>query len=88
MVVGNGFETAARSFARAYKTPHLRLLLVDDSVAHQGGDALMRIAQNGVDSVAAEWMNTANGGAAETEEDPIERVLTIAGDPGCTITDL
>ena len=82
MVVGNGFETAARSFAKAYKSPHLRLLLVDDTVAHQGGDALMHIAQNGVDSVAAEWMNTANGGAdAVADEDPIERVLSIAGDP-------
>ena len=81
MVVGNGFETAARSFAKAYKSPHLRLLLVDDTVAHQGGDALMRIAQSGVDSVAAEWMNTANGGEAAVADDPIERVLTIAGDP-------
>lgn len=81
MVVGIGFETAARSFARAYKSPHLRLLLVDDTVAHQGGDALMRMAKNGVETVAAEWMNTANGGDAVAAPDPIERVLSIAGDP-------
>lgn len=81
MVVGTGFETAARSFARAYKSPHLRLLLVDDTVAHQGGDALMRMAKNGVETVAAEWMNTANGGDAVAAPDPIERVLSIAGDP-------
>ena len=82
MVVGTGFETAARSFAKAYKSPHLRLLLVDDTVAHQGGDALMRMAKNGVDTVAAEWMNTANGDeAVAVADDPIERVLTIAGDP-------
>ena len=81
MVVGIGFETAARSFARAYKSPHLRLLLVDDTVAHQGGDALMRMAKNGVETVAAEWMNTANGGEAVAAPDPIERVLSIAGDP-------
>ena len=42
VVVGNGFETAARSFAKAYKSPHLRLLLVDDTVAHQGGDVVHR----------------------------------------------
>ncbi|MYA96883.1 MAG: hypothetical protein F4X91_10805 [Nitrospinae bacterium] len=81
-MVGNGFETAARSFAKAYKSPHLRLLLVDDTVAHQGGDALMRMAKSGVDTVATEWMNTANGGeAAVAADDPIERILSIAGDP-------
>ncbi len=80
-MVGNGFETAARSFARAYKSPNLRLLLVDDTVAHQGGDALTHIARNGVDSVASEWMNSANGGEAAAAEDPIERVLSIEADP-------
>ncbi len=82
MVVGNGFETAARSFARAYKSPCLRLLLVDDTVAHQGGDTLVRIAREGVDAVAAEWMNTAEEKApAPAAEEPIERILVIEGDP-------
>jgi hypothetical protein len=53
--VGKGFEKAARSFGRAYKLPELRLLLVDDTVAHQGGSELVQLAASGVDLVVGEW---------------------------------
>ena len=69
-VVGKGFEKAARSFGRAYKLSELRLLLVDDTVAHQGGDELLQLAVGGVDQVVEEWGKGAgdtNGAAAQEE---------------------
>ncbi len=69
-VVGKGFEKAARSFGRAYKLPELRLLLVDDTVAHQGGDALLQLAVGGVDHVVEEWSKgtgDTNGAASQDE---------------------
>ncbi len=81
VVVGKGFENAARSFARAYKLPDLRLHIVDDTVAHQGGEKLNQIAQDSIDSIASEWSRGAreeaapNGGAQAQES-----VFALDGD--------
>ena len=80
-MVGKGFENAARSFARAYKLPDLRLHIVDDTVAHQGGEKLNQIAQDSIDSIASEWSRGAreeaapNGGAQAQES-----VFALDGD--------
>ncbi|MBI3024635.1 MAG: hypothetical protein HYY66_02955 [Candidatus Tectomicrobia bacterium] len=82
VVVGKGFETAARSFARAYRSPLLRLLLVDDTVAHQGGESLMRIARQGVEAIAAEWRGGAGEAAAPTDGagPRLEPILPVPSD--------
>ena len=58
---------AARSYGRAYKLPELRLLLVDDTVAHKGGSELQNLAQESIDTVIAEW-GRGNGGADHHEK--------------------
>lgn len=45
---------AARSYGRAYRLPELRLLLVDDTVAHKGGEELQKLARESIDTVIAE----------------------------------
>jgi hypothetical protein len=80
-VVGKGFEKAARTYARAYKLPEIRLLLVDDTVAHQGGDELARMAAESVDRVVGEWTggsrNEAAGASSAAEWLPF---ITVEGD--------
>ena len=81
-VVGKGFEKAARSFGRAYKLPELRLLLVDDTVAHQGGDELLQLAVGGVDQVVEEW----GKGAGDTNRvDHYHQIQWIGNPSGMVI---
>lgn len=79
-VVGKGFEKAARSFGRAYKLPELRLLLVDDTVAHQGGDALVQLAVGGVDPVVEEWVKgTSDTKSTDPQEEWRETLIVEGG---------
>lgn len=60
-MVGKGFEKAARSYAKAYKLAAPRLLLLDDTLAHQGGEALAEMAAASVERVIAEWADKGHG---------------------------
>lgn len=59
----------------------LRLLLLDDTLAHQGGDALAAMAVESVDRVVGEWTGK---GARESAAGPASSdwtpLITVAGD--------
>ena len=80
-MVSKGFENAARSYARAYKLPSLRLLLLDDTLAHQGGDALAATAAGAIERVVGEWAGKAAGeGAALAGASTWSPVIAVEGD--------
>jgi len=59
----------------------VRLLLVDDTVAHQGGDDLARMATSAVELVVKEWTQGSSGAKdSGISVSPWSPIITIEGD--------
>ena len=78
-MVARDFEKAARAYARAYRwTPDFRLHLLDNTVAHESGEGLRRIALESAGPIAAEWRRA-------IREDDAPRGGALAQEPALAI---
>src|SRR3972149_5226268 len=81
MVCGEGFAKPARSYATAYGLPTLRLLTVDNLIAHQGPEELRRSATDRFDALIREVTRSGeSGGTPAAARGPEDECLYAEDD--------